>query len=44
MESPSLKEFKDMQMWHSGTQLSGGLGNVRFTIGLGDLKGLSQPK
>jgi len=29
-----------MQMWHSGTWFSGGLGGVRFAVGLDDLKGL----
>jgi len=31
-------------MWHSGTWFSGGLGSVRLTVGLNDLKGLFQPK
>ena len=31
-------------MWHLGTWFSGGLGRVRFTVGLDDLKGLFQPK
>jgi len=31
-------------MWHLGTWFSGGLGSVRFTVGLDDLKGLFQPK
>jgi len=31
-------------MWHLGPWLSDGLGAVRFTIGLDDLKGLFQSK
>ena len=31
-------------MWCLGTWFSGGLGSVRFTVGLDDLKGLFQPK
>ena len=31
-------------MWHLGTWFSGGLGNVRLTVGLDDLKGLFQSK
>ena len=31
-------------MWRLGTWFSGGLGSVRFTVGLNDLKGLFQPK
>ena len=31
-------------MWCLGTWLSGGLGSVRLTVGLDDLKGLFQPK
>ena len=31
-------------MWHLGTWFSGGLGSVRFMVGLDDLKGLFQPK
>jgi len=31
-------------MCHLGTRFSGGLGSVRFTIGLNDLKHLFQPK
>ena len=31
-------------MWHLGTRFTGGLGSVRFRVGLGDLKGLFQPK
>jgi len=30
--------------WRSGTWFSGGLGSVRFTVGLNDLKDLFQPK
>ncbi|KAK4810447.1 LOW QUALITY PROTEIN: hypothetical protein QYF61_004227, partial [Mycteria americana] len=37
VESPSL------ETWHLGTWFSGGLGSVRFTVGLDDLKGLFQP-
>jgi len=33
-----------MQKWQLGTWFSGGLGSVRFTAGLDDLKGLFQPK
>jgi len=31
-------------MRHSGTWLSGGLGSIGLTVGLGDLKGVFQPK
>ena len=31
-------------MWHLGTWFSGGLGSVRFMVGLDDLKGLFQSK
>ena len=31
-------------MWHLWTWFSGGLGSVRFMVGLDDLKGLFQPK
>jgi len=31
-------------MWHFGTWLSGGLGSVRFMVGLNDLKSLFQTK
>ena len=31
-------------MGRLGTWFSGGLGSVRFTLGLNDLKGLFQPK
>jgi len=31
-------------MWHLGTWFSGGLGSVRFMVGLNDLKGFFQPK
>ena len=31
-------------MWCLGTRFSGGLGSVRLTVGLDDLKGLLQPK
>jgi len=30
--------------WYLGTWFSGGLGSVRFTVGLDDLTGLFQPK
>ena len=30
--------------WRLGTWFSGGLGSVRFMVGLDDLKGLFQPK
>ena len=33
-----------MQMWHLGTWFSGGLGSVRLTVGLNDLKGLYDSK
>ena len=35
---------KDVMTWCLGTWFSGGLGSVRFTVGLDDLKGLFQPK
>ncbi|KAK4824164.1 hypothetical protein QYF61_011291, partial [Mycteria americana] len=35
--------LKDVWMWCLGTWYSGGLGSVRFTVGLDDLKGLFQP-
>ena len=48
VESPSMEvtpgHVKDAQMWCLGTWFSGGLGGVRFTVGLNDLKGLFQPK
>ena len=31
-------------LFRSGTWFSGGLGSVRLTVGLDDLKGLFQPK
>ena len=31
-------------MWHLGTWFSGGLGSVRFMVGLDDLKSLFEPK
>ena len=31
-------------MWCLGTWFSGGLGSVRFTVGLDDLKGIFEPK
>ena len=31
-------------MWHLGTWFSGGVGSARLAVGLGDLKGLFQPK
>lgn len=31
-------------MWCLGTWLSGGLGGAKLVVGLGDLKGLVQPK
>lgn len=31
-------------MWHLGTWFSGGFGSVTLVVGLGDLKGLFQPK
>jgi len=44
IESPSLEVFKRpvdvvLRAW-----LSGGLGSVRWTVGLDDLKGFVQPK
>ena len=38
------RNLKDVQIWHLGTWFSGGLGSVRFTVGLNVLKGLFQPK
>ena len=38
------RELKDVQTWRCGTGFSGGLGSMRFTVGLDDLKGLFQPK
>ncbi|KAK4817440.1 hypothetical protein QYF61_014516 [Mycteria americana] len=43
VESPSLEVFKDVWMRCLGTWYSGGLGSVRFMVGLDDLKGLFQP-
>jgi len=43
VESSSLEVFKrcvDVALW---TWFSGGLGSVRFTVGLDDLKGVFQP-
>ena len=31
-------------MWHLGTWFSGGVGSVRLSVGLNDLKGLFQSK
>ena len=36
--------LKDVYTWCLGTWFSGGLGSVRFTVVLNDLKGLFQPK
>ena len=36
--------LKDVQTWHLGTWFSGGLGSLRLTVGLDDLKALFQPK
>lgn len=41
MESQSLRDLKDTEMWNSGMWVSVGLGSARLTVGL-DLKGLSQ--
>ena len=46
VESPSLEVFKrrvDVAL-HLGTWFSGGVGSVRFAVGLDDLKGLFKPK
>ncbi|KAK4823687.1 hypothetical protein QYF61_005753 [Mycteria americana] len=43
VESPSLEVFKGRLVRCLGTWCSGGLGSVRFTVGLDDLKGLFQP-
>ncbi|KAK4817534.1 hypothetical protein QYF61_019452 [Mycteria americana] len=43
VESPSLEVFKRRWMRCLGTWCSGGLGSVRFMVGLDDLKGLFQP-
>ncbi|KAK4815922.1 LOW QUALITY PROTEIN: hypothetical protein QYF61_010179 [Mycteria americana] len=43
VESPSLEVLKDVWMRCLGTWCSGGLGSLRFTVGLDDLKGLFQP-
>ncbi|KAK4822121.1 hypothetical protein QYF61_010049 [Mycteria americana] len=40
LESPSWRHLKDVWMRCLGTWCSGGLGSVRFTVGLDDLKGL----
>jgi len=43
--SPSLEVFKRLvDVGHLGTWIGGGLGSVRFAVGLDDLKGLFQPK
>ena len=44
VESPSWRYLKDVQMWCLGTWFSGGLGSIRLTLGLDDLKGPFQPK
>ncbi|KAK4822229.1 hypothetical protein QYF61_011870 [Mycteria americana] len=43
VESPSLEVLKDVWMRCLGTWYSGGLGSVRFAVGLDDLKRLFQP-
>ena len=43
-ESPSLEVFKRPADVVLGTWFSGGLGDVRFTVGLHDLEGLFQTK
>ncbi|KAK4808471.1 LOW QUALITY PROTEIN: hypothetical protein QYF61_005788 [Mycteria americana] len=40
VKSPSLEVLQDVWMRCLGTWCSGGLGSVRFTVGLDDLKGL----
>jgi len=44
VESPSLGYLKTAQTLCLATWLSGGLGSVKFMVGLNDLKGLFQPK
>ncbi|KAK4822263.1 hypothetical protein QYF61_012102 [Mycteria americana] len=44
VESPSLEVFKRHVDVVLRDTVSGGLGSVRFTVGLDDLKGLFQPK
>jgi len=34
----------DVQVWHLVTWFSGGLGSIRFTVGLDNLQGLFQIK
>lgn len=43
-ESPSLGDLAEVWMWHLGTGVGGGFGSAGLTVGLGDPKGLCQPK
>jgi len=36
--------LKDVYTWYLGTWFSGGLGTVRFMVGLNDLRSLFQPE
>ena len=36
--------YKYMYMWCLGTWFSGGLGSIRFMVGLSDLQGFFQPE
>ena len=44
VDSPSLEVFKRRVDVALKDMLSGGFGSTRFTVGLGDLKGLFQSK
>lgn len=44
LEEENIEVTSKAEKRHSGMWLSGGLGTVGLMVGLGDLKGLVQPK